>query len=87
MHAVMLAMPSVGFGRSVHEHNVELDVLCDWIEASVLFGAHSLSEPEVVDVLCENFIYAKQDMASQMVSMAWSELRKRQTLLGNAKPY
>jgi len=83
----MLAMPTIGFGRSVTEHNVELEVLCDWIEASVLFGQTRLSEPEVVDVLCENNIYAKQDMASQMVSNAWSELRKRQAFLGDASPY
>ena len=83
----MLAMPTKGFGRSVNEHNVELDALCDWIEGSVLLGSGRLSQPEVVDVLCENFVYAKQDMASDIVSMAWSELRKRQMILRDATPY
>ena len=83
----MLAMPTMGFGRSVNEHNVELDILCDWIEGSVLFSTNPLSQPEVVDVLCENFIYAKQDMASQRVSNAWSELRKRHAGLGGSTPF
>ncbi len=83
----MLTIPTKGFGRSVTAHNVDLDVFCDWIEGNVLFISGGLSEPEVVDALCHNQIYDKQEMAYQMVSNGWSELRKRQKMLGDASPY
>ncbi len=84
----MLALPTTGFGRSVSKDNVELDVLCDWIEGSVLFSSSErLSQREVVDVLFEHNIYDEQDMAAARIADAWSELRRRQTFLGNASPY
>ncbi len=74
----MLDIPSIGMSYSVDSHNVKLDVLCDWIEGSVLFCPDRLSERDVVDALHDNGIYKKKDMATDIVSTAWSELRKRQ---------
>jgi len=83
----MLAIPETGMGRSVKAHNVRLDVLCDWLEASALF----LKEPEVpdsevVDTLVEEEIYESQQFAWERVADAWSELSRRQDWIGQASP-
>jgi len=83
----MLALPERGFARSVDRHNVELDVLCDWIEGSLLFSTGRVSQPDVADVLCETNVYSRKEFANDRVSDAWSELRKRQTLIGHSSPY
>ncbi|MFQ5915203.1 MAG: hypothetical protein ACE5JS_18690 [Nitrospinota bacterium] len=56
---------------------MKLDVLCDWIEASVLFDEDELSVADIVDALCEENIYKKQELAFEMVGNAWTELRRR----------
>ena len=73
----MPAIPTTGFAASVETHNVRLDVMADWIEASILFASDELSPTDVVDALCEGNIYRNQDMAAEMVGNAWSELRRR----------
>jgi hypothetical protein len=40
----MLEIPEKGFVQSVKAHNVELDILCDWIEATVLFDELILTQ-------------------------------------------
>lgn len=83
----MLAVPTRGISRSVTEHNVELDVLCDWIEGSILFqDDEELSAPQVVDILIEEEIYASQDFAWERVHDAWNELRRRQDWLDRGSP-
>ena len=82
----MVGLPTVGFGYSVAEHNVELDVLCDWIEGNVLFHGDGLSDSDVVDLLRENEIYAQQALAWEMVGNAWRELRRRIGWLGAGSP-
>lgn len=83
----MLESPQVGFARSVEQHNVRLDYLCDWIEASVLFSTGSLSQIAVADMLVEASIYARKEMATQRIEDAWVMLRSRHRLLGQASPF
>ena len=83
----MLQLPTTGIARSVHSHNVQLDVLCDWIEANILFDEEEFSSIDVVDALCEDMIYDSQDMASQMVDSAWTELKRRQACVGSHCPF
>ena len=84
----MIAMPTSGFAISVEEDNVELDALCDWIEGSLLFSnSDRLSGTEVADILCENNIYRKKEMANVRVSNAWSELKRRHTSMGTTSPF
>jgi hypothetical protein len=83
----MLAIPTTGFARSVNEHNVRLDALCDWIEGSLLFSTERLSEPEVADILHENEYYSKKEFAHGRLSDAWTELRRRLGFLGRSSPY
>jgi len=83
----MLALPTIGISRSVKVHNVELDVLCDWMESSVLFEEQELSETDVIDVLLEEHYYDDSDMASEIVSSAWTELRRRQSWISEGSPF
>ena len=83
----MLRIPTKGIARSVHEHNVELDVLCDWIEGTILFDETDLSNIDVIDTLCEELIYDDQSFASARVQDAWSELKRRQSCIGQGSAF
>jgi len=78
----MLIRPTEGFARSIRVHNIRLDVLCDWIEGSILFVDDELSSIDIADVLIEEEIYVSEDFAREMVMNAWSELRRRQFWIG-----
>ncbi len=80
----MLVRPTKGFARSTQEHNVRPDVLCDWIECSILLNDGELSSTDVTDVLMEEEIYATEDFARQMVTNAWAELRRRRYWIGES---
>lgn len=83
----MLALPSVGMHRSVETHNVNFTALCDWVEGSILFDEEEeLSLSDVVDMLTENEIYAKQDFAWQIVNDARAEIERRLAWLGEGAP-
>jgi len=82
----MLELPSHGITRSVNTHNVRLDVLCDWIESSVLFNQEDVSGTDIVDLLIEHIIYDDQGFAWELVSDAWRELRRRNTILQQGYP-
>ncbi len=83
----MLALPTTGFSYSANSHNVKLDVLCDWIEANILFDETELSDNDIIDSLIDGQIYADSDFASERVSSAWTELRKRQIWLTGNSPF
>lgn len=86
----MFALPKRGIARSVEAHNVDLEVLSDWIEGSVLFtheNGEELSKTAVVDFLCEAQIYERQAFAWEIVSDAWGELRRRRVSTGGAYPF
>ncbi len=81
----MLPIPTKGFGKSVNKHNILLDVLCDWIEGSVLLqnSVTVLSQIDVADVLLEEERYVEQDFALIGMKDAWSELNKRISWIGS----
>ncbi|MFA6176837.1 MAG: hypothetical protein WC765_09705, partial [Phycisphaerae bacterium] len=83
----MLALPTRGISRSINEHNSDLDIMCDWIEGSVLFGDNELSSTDIVDMLVEGNIYDDPDMGFEMVSDVWTEIRRRQSWIGNNTPF
>lgn len=80
----MLAIPTKGFGKSVNKHNIRLEVLCDWIEGSLLFQDTSpfLSQIDIADVLLEEERYVEQDFALIGMKDAWSELDRRIMWIG-----
>ncbi|RYH70949.1 MAG: hypothetical protein EON54_01005 [Alcaligenaceae bacterium] len=78
----MLALPEQGINYSVDKHNSKLGILCDWLEASLVFGGESISKSDVIDFLIENNIYISQDFASEFLDSAWEILRRRFKLVG-----
>jgi hypothetical protein len=85
----MLVLPQEGMAQSIKpEHNVELDALCDWIEASLAFtNLDFISGSNIVDVLCEEQIYESQEFAWELVDNAFTELHRRQTCLSGGSPF
>lgn len=85
----MLVLPQIGMARSVEPgHRVELDALCDWVEASLAFTeSSSISGSDVVDVLCEKEIYESQEFAWELVEIALNELGRRQDCLAAGAPF
>lgn len=83
----MFEIPQRGFARSINQHNVRLDALCDWLEGGVLFQSENqLAASDVVDLLMESNIYEQQEFAWNRVEESWSELRNRARLLESGYP-
>lgn len=80
----MIVIPTRGMARSVQAHNVSLDVLAEWIEASVLFTDDELSRTDVCDRLVEEEKYESQDFAKIIVNEAWDEISRRERLCTGA---
>jgi len=78
----MLRIPTTGFAVSRTEHNGKLEIQADWIEASVLFAADTVSRSDVVDALTENQVYSSQEFAYEWTSVLFRELERRIALLG-----
>lgn len=89
----MLAFPTIsGFSRlrnipSEIEDNIRIDILCDWIEGSVLFGDEIVSTTDIVDILTEESIYTDSDLASNTVNEAWNELKRRLGCIKQGNPF
>lgn len=82
----MLSVPQSGVRRSIQEHNVELDVCCDWIEASALFHGEDVAGSDIVDILQESEIYDDQDFAWELVQDIFSRVVERRRLMGDGYP-
>ncbi len=91
----MIRLPERGLSGSIEERNIDWDVLCDWIEGSVLFLNEPLSQIDVVDVLleeerCTNRYQAQtssgssQDIVSALVQDAWLEIERRSGLCADS---
>lgn len=85
----MLALPDVGMHRSIKENNVKFDILCDWIEGSILFDENvdKFSAIDVVDVLIDENVCDEQDLAMEIVSNAWIELERRLNWIAPGIPF
>lgn len=83
----MIALPSTKFSLSVKSHNVDLNVCCDWMEASALFMGTEVTGSDVVDILRENSIYKSQDFAWELVGDAFAVVTERARVLGAGYPF
>ena len=88
----MLAFPTHGFSQPTGKppevtHNVKLDILCDWIEGSILFDEADISTTDVVDILMSESVYQDEDLASDIVTKAWNHLKRRLSWIGDGNPF
>lgn len=85
----MLPTPTSGMRRSINEHNIKFDFLCDWIEGSILFDENEdeFSMRDVVDVLVDESIYEESDFAMEIVLGAWQELESRLKCIAPGGPF
>ena len=83
----MLSLPTQGLRRSVDKHNVDLQVLADWAEASVLFSDDiRLTQSEVTEELVAENYYDDSDFCSKIVEALWGTLRERKYGQGGLYP-
>ncbi len=80
----MIQIPSIGLPSVVDMRNVDMNVLCDWIETSVLFTGEDISQMRVADTLIEEERCEEQEVANLIVQDAWSELERRISLCGSS---
>ena len=80
----MIILPNRGMSRSVNKHQIKLEILTEWIEASILFSDEEISRAEVCDRLVEEETYDSQDFALEMVDAAWNEIERRRSLCSGA---
>ena len=78
----MISLPTSGLARS----NIDFEVLCDWIEANVIFGDDNVSKTDVIDVLLEEYRVKDEDEAQQTVATAWQITKKRSRISGAGYP-
>jgi hypothetical protein len=85
----MLALPKIGIARSMKpHHNVAVDVLCDWAEASLAFDRIDfVSGSDILDILHEEEIYDDQSFSWEMIERTWAELERRSNCLGIGSPF
>ena len=88
----MLALPTFGFSQPTGTlpeivHNIRLDILCDWIEGSVLFYDATVSKTDLVEILTERGIYNDSDLALSIINEAWNELKRRLRCFEEDSPF
>jgi hypothetical protein len=84
----MLPLPETEVRRSIGAHNCDLQLFCDWIEGCLLFKKNkNISRADIIDIICEEDIYDDQGFASDWLDNVWTELLRRQVLLGRSAPY
>ncbi len=85
----MLVLPDSGMSRSTTKNNIKSDILCDWIEGSILFDENQdeFSIMDVVDILIDENICVEQDFARGIVVDAWNELKRRLNWIDTGTPF
>lgn len=82
----MLPRLSKVFSRSVKKHNSDYDLVCDWVEASLLFS-RSFSRSDLLDILIEEQFYDDQDFCSEFLEDVWRRVRRRRKRQGTDYPF
>jgi hypothetical protein len=80
----MIRLPSKGIGHSATTHNNDLMVISDWVEASSLFRDVAIDKAKLSDLLVEENIYTDEFLCSARLEDIWSEISRRQSLLGRS---
>jgi hypothetical protein len=88
----MLVLPEKGFRRSVKKHNCDLNIVCDWLEATLAIDEEEISHGTVEDILAEQDIYDSGDgdaklLRADFIEQIWQEMSRRSSLAGAAALY
>jgi hypothetical protein len=83
---MMLELPARQISRSITAHNVDLNICCDWLEASTLYFDEEIAGSDIVDVLKDEEIYDDQNFAWELVSDVLNSLRSRERMMGAGYP-
>jgi len=83
----MLKLPKRGFPQCADKNNIKNEVLGDWLEANLLFGDEPISKVDFVDLLDEQQICTKQDLAHPIADDGWGELERRKKIIGLSDDY
>ena len=86
----MLALPDKCVSGSIANYNI--NILCDWIEGSILFdeSEEEFCVMDIVDVLTDDSIddiYKKQELAIEIVVNALEELKRRLSWIAPGIPF
>jgi hypothetical protein len=84
---MLLDLPSKFRKPNAEDAGSEIELACDWIEASVLFSGESISAPTVADLLEESQWFAGREEARRFVDEVWSRLRARYIEEGGKGPF
>lgn len=84
---MLLELPSTFRKPSADDASNEIELACDWIEASVLFSGESVASPTVIDLLVESQWFADQQEARSFTDNVWSRLRTRRLDVGGGGPF
>jgi len=69
------------------DSTTEIEVACDWLEASVLFSGSRITKPEIADLLKDKSILPDATSATRFVDDVWSQLRSRRLHQGGNGPF
>lgn len=67
--------------------STEIEVACDWLEASVLFSGVPAMKPEAADLLKDESILPDATAATNFLDDVWRTLRSRRIQQGNSGPF
>lgn len=85
----MLALPHDRMNRSINRHNIDFDILCDWIEGTILFDEdeEEFSVTDIVEVLIDEHVYDDPDFAEERVADAWNVLERQLNWIAPGMPF
>ena len=65
----------------------EIEIACDWLEASALFSGESVTSPDVTDLLVEGLWFKAQPDAREFVDLVLSRMKARRIAAGSSGPF
>lgn len=82
----MISLPKEGWRKQGAYVSENVELMCDWMEASALFLGEEISFADVVDVLNENNFYLDQGDAWNFADDVLYLMNKRSRILGEGYP-
>lgn len=83
----LLRLPSTWKVPAATSAGIEIEIACEWVEASILFSGQSATTRGVVDFFHESGWFSAKGDADQFVNDVWAELRARRFQVGAGSPF